>query len=70
MTCANTADNTIGALCQISTTTTALGIPGTSLEGRRVVIELGQFRVSDGGPDGQVGTPDNMPFATAGLWIP
>ncbi len=68
--CANTADNTIGAFCRINTTTTALGIPNTSLEGKRVVVELGQFRVGDGGPDGQVGTPDNMPFATAGIFIP
>ena len=70
MTCLNTADTSIGALCQISTTTSALGIPNTTLEGKRVVIELGQFRVSDGGPDGQVATADNMPFAAAGIFIP
>jgi len=68
--CVNTAETTVGGSCQISTTTSALGIPGTSLEGKRVTVELGQFRVSDGGPDGQVGTPDNMPFATTGIFIP
>jgi hypothetical protein len=68
--CLNTADTRVGGSCQISTTTTALGIPGTSLEGKRVAIELGHFRVSDGGPDGQVATPDNMPFAATGIFIP
>jgi len=69
-TCASTADTSVGGSCQIGTNATALGIPSTSLEGKRVVVELGQFRVSDGGPDGQVGTPDNMPFAATGIFIP
>ena len=68
--CASTADTSIGGLCQISTSAVALGLPSSSLEGKRVNIELAQMRISDGGPDGQVSTANNTPFAVQGLFIP
>ena len=68
--CASTADTSIGALCQISTSAVALGMPSSSLEGKRVNVELAQMRISDGGPDGTISTNDNMPFAVEGLFIP
>jgi hypothetical protein len=40
------------------------------VDGQRTVVELTQFQVFDGGPDGQVSTNDNTLFAVQGLFIP
>jgi hypothetical protein len=44
--------------------------PGMLRDGDRQVVELGQIRVDDGGPDGVVATEDNSLFAVQGLFAP
>ena len=68
--CANTADTSIGATCQISNSTQPMIPDPCGCEGKRMVIEFGQIRVDDGGADGLVGTNDNTPFLAGGLFIP
>jgi hypothetical protein len=68
--CANTADTSIGATCQISSTTQPMIPDPCGCEGRRMVVEVGQIRVEDGGPDGNVFTNDNTTFMRGGLFIP
>lgn len=69
--CANTAATSIGGLCSIDTTFEAVR-PGsiTRMEGKRSVVELAQFQVSDGGADGVVATTPNTLFAVQGIFIP
>ena len=69
-TCSNTADPSIGATCMISSTTQPMFPP--CCETKRMVIEFGQIRVSDGGPDGLVASDpqDNTVFMRQGLFIP
>jgi hypothetical protein len=60
----------IGATCAITTSFDAV-VPGTVIEGKRAVWELGQVEVYDGGPDGDVDTPaGNSPFAKQGIFVP
>ena len=71
--CSNTADTSIGASCAISSTTEAMMFPlACGCEGKRVVYEWGQVRVSDGGPDGLVASDpqDNTEFMKQGIFIP
>ena len=66
--CSNTADTSIGGICN-ATPPPCLGcIPPP--DGQRAVIELGDLKVYDGGPDGQVGTNDNTLFMRQGIFIP
>jgi TolB protein len=58
--CAATADTTVGATCQFQTTVEAL-IPGAVTEQRRSIWELGQITVADGAGN---------PFLTQGVFIP
>jgi hypothetical protein len=68
--CVTTVSGTIGSTCVIATTTDAL-VPGTILEGRRAIWQLGQVEVQDAGPDNDVNTPgDNGTFARQGLFVP
>jgi hypothetical protein len=53
----------------VNTTTQALA-PGMIKDGDRQVVELGQVRVDDGGPDGVTSTADNALFAVQGLFVP
>jgi hypothetical protein len=68
--CANTTDTSIGALCQISSSTQAMIPDPCGCEGKRMLVQFGQIRVSDGGPDGIVASNDNTPFLAGGLFIP
>ena len=45
-------------------------MPGTVLEGRRSVWELGKIQVFDGGSDGVVSTAPNTLFADQGVFVP
>ena len=45
-------------------------MPGTVLESRRAIWQLGQMRVNDGGPDGVVSTTPNTLFLTQGVFVP
>jgi hypothetical protein len=67
--CVATADTTTGGACSLSTTADAL-VPGTIVEGKRAIWEIGQIRVNDGGADGEASSDDNTPFLTQGIFVP
>ncbi len=67
--CEATGSAAIGGACTLTTSATAL-IPGMIRDGARAIMELGQIRVDDGGPDGVAATADNSPFAVQGLFAP
>ena len=67
--CSETASAATGASCSVSTSANSV-LPGAVQSGKRAIWELGRIRVSDGGPDGAVATPDNAPFQTQGLFVP
>ncbi len=67
--CSATPSGTVGATCALTTTADAL-LGGTVTETKRTVWEMGDVRVSDGGPDGQASTPNNSPFLRQGLFLP
>jgi hypothetical protein len=71
-TCAATAGNTaIGSTCSINTTANAV-LPGVPVkDGKRANVEIEQVQITDGGPDGVMGTPaGNTLFAVQGIFIP
>jgi hypothetical protein len=67
--CASTADPSIGAKCTISTSAVALGAPSGSAPAR-MVAEISQLKLFDGGADGINSTTPNTLFAVQGLFIP
>jgi hypothetical protein len=68
--CTATADTTIGSHCGVSTTADAVA-PGIVVEGDRAVWAFDRVRLLDGGVDGDAETaPDNMLFATQGVFVP
>jgi hypothetical protein len=69
MTCAQTADTTIGSTCQISTTANAIAA-GTVSRLKRTIWQLGQIKVFDGGADGALATQPNTLFAVQGVFVP
>jgi hypothetical protein len=68
-TCTATSSTAEGSLCRIVTDANYL-YPGLIKDTKRTVWEFDQVRVVDGGPDGDVDTPDNSPFAVQGLFVP
>ena len=68
--CSNTADTSIGGTCMISSSTQPMIPDPCGCEGMRMVVELTQIKVSDGGPDGIAGSNDNTQFLSGGLFIP
>ena len=68
-TCSSTASTTIGGTCVTNTTANAV-VPGAVKDGKRAVVEIQQVQVTDGGADGQVGTPPNTLFGVQGIFIP
>jgi hypothetical protein len=70
-TCANTANTARGGSCTTNTTANAV-VPGGGAvkDGLRANVEIAQVQVSDGGPDGQVGTDPNTLFSVQGIFIP
>jgi len=68
-TCAATASTAIGATCTANTSANA-AVPGAVKDGKRAIVEVGQIQVTDGGPDGIVGTTPNTLFAVQGIFIP
>jgi hypothetical protein len=69
LTCQATASTSVGSTCQATTSADAV-VPGTVVEGKRAVWQLGQVRLWDNGPDGNPSTPDNQPFEVQGLFVP
>src|SRR4029079_11116594 len=68
--CAATASTTIGGTCSLSSTFNAI-LPGSVVDSRRAVGELGQVSVFDGGRDGQAATgSDNTLFERQGVFAP
>jgi hypothetical protein len=67
--CAATASTAVGATCSANTSANA-AVPGAVKDGKRAIVEVGQIQISDGGPDGIVGTTPNTLFATQGIFIP
>jgi hypothetical protein len=69
--CANTSDTSVGGLCNLTTTATEPGIPNQDwYSGKRVIVEITQIHVFDGGPDGWSGSTPNDLFAVQGVFIP
>jgi uncharacterized repeat protein (TIGR01451 family) len=67
--CAATASTTTGGTCALHTTAEAIA-PGTVKERQRMVWQLGQVRVLDGGPDGAASTANNTLFEVQGVFVP
>ena len=67
--CSGTPDD-VGGACAVATTANAI-VPGAVRDGQRAIVQLGQIRVNDGGPDGLAATADgNQKFAAQGVFIP
>ena len=66
--CTPTADTTVGSTCSLTT----LNASGGSFvkEGRRSMWQLGEQRIYDGGPDGDIDTEGNTLFAVPGVFVP
>jgi hypothetical protein len=68
--CAGTAPTLDKSLCELTTTLDAVR-PGGAAEGTRAVWALDQFKVFDGGPDGDADTTEgNSLFAVQGIFVP
>ena len=70
--CVNTSDPSVGGLCDVAFAPQPLTpIPNdTWFNGKRVVIEMTQWEVSDGGSDGVVSTTPNSIFMRQGVFVP
>jgi hypothetical protein len=68
--CSNTADTSIGGFCTLSGNPVQPAIPDGCCEGKRMVVEVSQFRVEDGGADGVALTTPNTVFLRQGIFIP
>jgi hypothetical protein len=68
--CSATSDSSIGATCSVSSTFNAI-VPGSVVEGKRAIWEMGEIDVFDGGTDGQAATVgDNTLFERQGVFVP
>jgi hypothetical protein len=67
--CAATASTAIGGTCTSNTSANAT-VPGSVKDGKRSNVEIGQIQITDGGPDGLVGTSPNTLFGVQGIFIP
>jgi hypothetical protein len=59
----------IGATCTANTSANAV-MPGLVVDFKRAIWQIRSVEVDDGGPDADISTPDNSPFATQGLFAP
>jgi hypothetical protein len=59
----------VGSTCSISTSFDAV-TPGAVPEGKRVIWQVDQIRVNDGGADGLISTTPNTLFAIQGVFVP
>jgi hypothetical protein len=73
----STISLTVGSTCAANTTVDAI-VPGTIVEGRRSVWQLGQVEVKDAGPNGTgyascpptCGDGDETVFLRQGIFVP
>jgi hypothetical protein len=70
-TCAPTASTGVGGTCGFNTTANTV-VPGVPVkDGKRGNVEIQQIQVTDGGPDGTMGTPTGNTLAfVQGIFIP
>jgi hypothetical protein len=68
--CSNTASTSTGGVCTVTTLSCQQPSACPFVIAQRNVLELTQFEVFDGGPDGQVATNDNTIFMRQGIFIP
>ena len=70
VTCAGTASTSIGSTCTVYTTYNAIH-PGLIKDTKRMIEEIDDVHVYDGGPDGDANTTaDNTIFLRPGVFIP
>ena len=71
-TCVQTGNVARGGVCSVNTTANAVvgGLDPAVKDGQRANIEVQQLQISDGGSDGQTGSPGNELFAVQGIFIP
>jgi hypothetical protein len=67
--CSNTTATNIGGTCTINTTFNTV-TPGAITDLQRMVVEIRQLQVFDGGADGDVETDDNTVFLIHGIFVP
>jgi hypothetical protein len=75
--CVATPVTTVGSTCALNTTADAL-IPGTVLESKRTIWEMGQVSIKDAGPNGTgyancpptCGDGDETTFLRGGVFVP
>jgi hypothetical protein len=66
--CSATADTSIGGVCTIPENVTRPALVPDGAQSR-VVVDVAQIQIFDGGADGQVATADNTRFEVQGLFI-
>jgi plastocyanin len=67
--CTATGNTGVGSTCTVNTTADALA-PGTVLEGKRAVWQVGKIELFDGGADGVASTAGNTLFADQSMFVP
>jgi hypothetical protein len=73
--CTATADTTIGGFCRIPESSVEAMIPDAVKEGKKMVVEIAQVHINDGGADGDIQTEGpparpNSLFAVQGIYVP
>jgi hypothetical protein len=67
--CSATSDLSVGSTCSVSTTANAV-VPGSVVADQRIIWQLGQIKVYDGGASGSAGASDATLFMTQGVFVP
>ena len=68
--CTATSDPGVGGTCSVATDLNVV-YPGSIKDSKRMIIDVGQVRVLDGGDDGDTATDDGtQTFLTQGVFIP
>jgi len=67
--CATTTTGAIGSYCGTNTTANSL-VPGVVVSGVKSVVQIGQIRFTDSGPNGVRGDTDDQVVGVQGIFIP
>ena len=59
----------VAMLGGVNTTANAL-VPGSVINGKKAVVQLGEVQILDSGPDGTRGNSDDERFAVQGIFLP
>jgi hypothetical protein len=70
-TCTATPSTAVGGTCAVTTSANGV-VPGVPVkDGKRANVEINQLQITDGGPDGVIGTPTGNTLAfVQGIFIP